>query len=297
MKKTAVVSAVVAALVSFVVGFGISTKCSSKSQVTVSANAAQPSAYERIMQSGKIRVGFVSVTGGFDVDPKTGEKKGIFVDILQEMAKNMGLEVEYAEEVGWGTMIAGLQTHRYDMIASPVWPNSSRAKQTTFSQPVYYSAIGIWVREDEARFTPEAGWACLNDPKIKIAAFDGSTGEKIAQTQFPKATLVSYPQTAGEGQLYLDVSSSKVDAFFEEPAKGAVFVKNNPGKVRNIAADNPVKVFANVFMLPGSEYRLKEMIDTALAEVENSGFVDRTLRKYEPSPNVYYRVAQPYRTK
>lgn len=297
MKKEIIVSALVAVVISVAIGFGVSSKCAGKGPAAVTAVTEPVSVYARIMQSGKIRVGYVNVTGGFNIDPKTGEKTGIFVDILQAMAKNMGLQVEYVEEVGWGTMIAGLQTHRYDMIASPVWPNSSRAKQTTFSNPVYYSAIGIWVRQDEARFTPEAGWACLNDPNIKIAAIDGSTGEKIAQTQFPKAKLVTYPETAGEGQLYLDVSSAKVDAFFEEPAKGALYVKNNPGKVKNIAADHPVKVFANVFMLPGSEYRLKEMLDTALAEVENSGFVDRILQKYEPAPNVYYRIAPPYRTK
>ena len=302
MKREVIVSALVAIVVAAAVGFGVAKKFAGTSPasgvtVPVVATAPQASAYDRIMQAGKIRVGYVNVTGGFDIDPKTGDKSGIFVDVLEEMAKNMGLQIEYAEEVGWGTMIAGLQTHRYDMIASPVWPNSSRVKQATFSDPVYYSAIGIWVRQDETRFTPEAGWECLNDPKIKIAAFDGSTGEKIAQTQFPKATLLSYPQTAGEGQLFLDVSSGKVDAFFEEPAKGVIFARNNPGTVKNIATDDPVKVFANVFMLPGGEYRMKEMIDTALAEVQNSGFVDRALRKYEPAPNVYYRTASPYRTK
>lgn len=255
-----------------------------------------PSVSDKIIQAGKIRVGFVGVSVGFNIDPKTGEKSGIFADVLREMAKNMGLQVEFAEEVTWGTMIAGLQTKRYDMIASPVWPNSSRVRQATFSNPVYYSGIGIWVRQNESRFSPAGGWASLNDPKIKIGAFDGSTGEKIAQTQFPNAKLVSYPATAGEGQLFLDVASGKVDAFFEEPAKGFLFVKNNPGKIKNIAAANPVKTFPNVFMLPAGDYRLKEMIDTALAEVENSGFVERTIQKYEPAPHSYYRAAVPYRT-
>lgn len=293
MKRKNLLSGLVALVVSLLVIVG----CSPKSSGGGNVSQAPASVRDQIMQSGKIRVGYVNVSVGFNVDPKTKEKSGIFVDVLEEMAKNMALKVEYVEEVGWGTMIAGLQTKRYDMIASPVWPNSNRAKQTTFSNPVYYSAIGIWVRQDENRFSPDGGWASLNEPGIKLGAIDGSTGEKIAQTQFPHAKLLSYPESVGEGQLFLDVTTGKVDAFFEEPAKGFLYVKNNPGKIKNIAADKPVKVFPNVFLLPGGDYRMKEMIDTALAEVENSGFVERILRKYEPAPNAYYRAALPYRVK
>ncbi|MCX7176039.1 MAG: ABC transporter substrate-binding protein [Proteobacteria bacterium] len=291
MKNTVIVSALVALIVSAVVGFGLPAKS------TEGAGAPTASVRDQITQTGKIRVGYVNVSVGFNVDPTTKAKSGIFVDVLEEMAKNMGLKVEYVEEVGWGTMIAGLQTKRYDMIASPVWPNSNRAKQATFSSPVYYSGIGIWVRQDESRFPPDGGWASLNEPEIKLGVIDGSTGEKIAQTQFPRAKIVSYPQSAGEGQLFLDVTTGKVDAFFEEPAKGLLYVKNNPGKIKNIAADKPVKVFSNVFLLPAGDFRMKEMIDTALDEVLNSGFVERTIHKYEPAPNAYYRVAPAYRAK
>ncbi|MBK5275586.1 MAG: amino acid ABC transporter substrate-binding protein [Desulfuromonadales bacterium] len=288
MKTTAFVSALVAVVVSVLVGIGLPSK---------SAKPGVSSVSDQITQAGKIRVGYTNVSVGFNVDPKTKQKSGIFVDVIEEMAKNMGLKVEYVEEVGWGTMIAGLQTKRYDMIASPVWPNSNRAKQATFSNPVYYSSIGIWVRQNENRFSPEGSWAGINKPEVKIGAFDGSTGEKIAQTLFPNAKIVSYPEGSGEGQLFLDVTSGKVDVFFEEAAKGFLYDKSNPGKVKNIAAEHPLKVFPNVFLLPAGDFRLKEMLDTALAEVENSGFVERAIRKYEPAPNTYYRVAPPYRVK
>ncbi len=291
MKKTILTSTLVALVVSALVCIGL------PSINTTNVTSATYSASDKITQTGKIRVGYINVAGGFNIDPKTKEMSGIFHDIIEEMAKNMGLQLEYVEEVGWGTMIAGLQTKRYDMMASPVWPNSNRAKQASFSNPAYYSAIGIWVRQNENRFTREGSWASINQPDVRIGVFDGSTGEKIAQTQFADAKIVSYPEGAGEGQIFLDLISGKVDVFFEEPAKGVLFVRNNPNKIKNIAAEHPVKVFSNVFLLPAGDYRLKEMIDTALAEVENSGFVEKTIRKYEPVPNTYYRVALPYRTK
>lgn len=296
MKRIRAMSVLLPAALTLVIGLFVSS-CSYDGSGPESTTAReQISVYQRIINSGKIRVGYVPVPIAFDVDPTSGKVSGIFVDTLNEMTKNMGLKVEYVEEVGWGTMIAGMQTGRYDMIASPVWPNSHRAKQATFSKPVYFSAVGIWVRHDEKRFTPDAGWASLNDPAIRIGAIDGATAETIALTQFPRATLRTYPELAAESQLFLDVQTSKIDVFFEEPAKGSVYVKNNPGQVKNIAASKPVKVFSNVFMMPGGEYRLKEMIDTALEAVQNNGVVDRIIQKYEPVPNSYYRVALPYQT-
>jgi polar amino acid transport system substrate-binding protein len=297
MKRALAISALVATVFSVVISLAIPRLMPTQgTQTTQAAVAATTDAYDRIIKSGTIRVGYVPVALACDVDPKTGKVSGMFVDILNEMAKNMGLKVEFAEEVGWGTMIAGLQTGRYDMMASPVWPNSSRAKQATFSKPVYYSAIGVWVRQSEDRFSPASAWGSLNDPKVRIGALDGSTGETIALTQFPNATLNTYPELTSEAQAFLDVSTGKIDVFFEEPAKGMLYVANNPGQIKNIAADQPVKVFANVFLLPAQEYRLQEMINTALEEVQNSGFVDRVLSKYEPAPNSYYRTASPYRS-
>lgn len=277
--------------------FAIALVCSSCSSTDSQGANAKTTVYERVISTGTIRCGYVNVSVACDVDPQTGELTGTFPDIIREMAKNMGLEVEFVEEVGWGTMIAGLQTGRYDMMASPVWPNSSRVRQTTFSIPAYYSAIGVWVRPDEDRFTPAGGWAALNDPGVKIGALDGSTGETIAISQFPGAGLLTYPELANEGQIFLDVTTGKVDVFFEEPAKGAIFLENNPGQLKNIADEIPVKVFPNVFMLPGGEYRFKEMIDTALVELQNSGFVDRVLTAHEPAPGAYYRSALPYQSR
>lgn len=270
--------------------FGLTSACTPRDEAI-----QQSTHHDRILSAGKIRVGYVNVAVGFDIDPKTKEFSGIFVDVLRQMGKNMSLEIEFVEEVGWGTMIAGMQTGRYDMMASPVWPNSNRAKQTTFSKPVYFSPIGIWTKENEGRFSPDGGWANINDANVRIGAIDGSTGETIARTMFPDAKLVTYPELVAEGQVFLDVTSGKADVFFEEPAKGLLYTKNNPGQIKNIAVDYPVKVFPNVFMMPGGDYRFKEMIDTALAEVQNSGFVDRTISKHEPAPGTYYRVAPPYR--
>jgi cystine transport system substrate-binding protein len=271
--------------------------------LTVSSGCAQQkeqgvgkaSAYERILQAKKIRVGYVSVPPGCIVDPATKELSGITVDILRQIGKNTDLQVEFTEEVGWATMIEGLNAGRYDMIGSNTWANPIRGKLTVLSKPIYYSGIGIWVRSDENRLSKDNNWVSMNKPDVKMGVMDGSTGAVIAKDQFPNAKLVTYTDLTGEPQLFLELTAKKVDVVFAEAAQGINFLNNNPGKIKNIAADSPIRIFANVYVLPKNEFQLKGMIDTALEDLQNSGFVDQTLKKYEPGPHAFYRVAKPYR--
>lgn len=251
-------------------------------------------AYERIIKTGKIRVGYVSVPPGCIVNPNTGDLSGITIDILNEIGKNTNLDIEYTEEVGWGTMIQGLDGGRYDMIGSNSWANPIRGKLVILSKPIYFSGIGIWVRSDETRFMESDNWASINKQNIRLGVMDGSTGEVIATSQFPDAKHMTYTDLMGEPQLFLELVANKVDIVFAEPVQGLDFLKSNPGKIKNIAADSPIRIFANVYLLPKNEFQLKNMIDTALEDLQNSGFVDKILKKYEPGLNVFYRVARPF---
>lgn len=253
-------------------------------------------AYDQMISTGRIRAGYVVYPPGCFVDPDSNEVVGIFPDILREIAKNAALEIEFVEEVGFGTMIEGLQTRRYHMLGSPVWGNTSRAKLTMMSDPVHFTAIGVWVRPSETRFTPKNDWECFNDSSIRIAAMDGSIPLAIATAQFPEATLVTYPDLAGTSQLLMDVAEGKADVLFTEQEKGLEFLKSHPRALVNIAKDRPIRVFPSLFMLRKNEPQLKNMIDVGIAELQNSRFIDQTLRKYEPFPGVYPRRTPSFST-
>lgn len=250
----------------------------------------QMTAYEKALKDNKIRAGFVSYPPGTVVDPKTKEVNGIFPDLLRRIGKNTGLAIEFTEEVGWATLIEGLDTGRYDIIGG-VWANPNRGKMATLSKSVFFSGVGVWVRPDEKRFSPSDNWASLNAKEIQIGAIDGSTPLNIAKSQFPNARLVTYPNLTTESQLFLDLVGNKIDVFFAEPAQGLLFLKSNPGSVRNIAVDHPIRVFGHVYLMKRDEFQFKNMIDTAIDDLQGSGVVDEILNKYEPAPGAFYRRA------
>jgi len=258
-----------------------------------SVRHAPPSVYERVAASKVLRAAYISYPPAVMRDAQTGTLSGTFVETIEQAAKNLGWTVKWTEEVGWGAQVEGLQTDRYDIVGSPVWANPTRARLTTLSRPVYYSGIGIYVRKGDRRFAGRT--TAINSGSVRIATIDGETADLIARTQFPAAQRVSLPQLSDISEMFLQVTTGKADVAFAEPYFGTAFLAANPGSVTNIADTAPIKTLGNCYMMKAGEPQLKQALDVAIEDLQNSGFIDRLLDKYEPSPNTFYRVAQPYR--
>ncbi len=259
-----------------------------------SAQSGQESVYDRVIKAGKIRAAYITYPPACMKDTGTNKMSGLFVDTLEKAASNLGLTIEWTEEVGWGAQIEGLDNNRYDIIGSPVWANPTRGKLTTLSIPVYYSGIGIYVRKDDNRFNKD--WKAINSDKTRIVTIDGETGDLIARTQFPQAQRVSLPQTSDISQLFLNVSTNKADILFAEPYFYYQYLKSNTDNLKNIAAQAPIRVLGNCYMLKKGESQFKQMLDVAIEDLLNSGYVDGLFGNYEGAANAFYRVAHPYST-
>ena len=246
-----------------------------------------------MISSGKIRCGYVIYPPGSIKDPNTGKLSGVFVDAMQAAADNLELKLEWTEEVGWGSMIEGLKTDRYDMICSQVWANSSRGKVADFTIPLIYSGIGIYVRADDGRFTDNLNG--IDSPKVKISTIDGEMTDIIASSSFPKATRVSLPQMSDVAQVLLQVVEKKADITFVEPYIANQFLKSHPGTLKNIAQERPIRLFGNTMMFRKGEEKLKSMMNTAFQELINGGHVETLLNRYVPDKTSFYRPAYPYR--
>jgi ABC-type amino acid transport substrate-binding protein len=251
------------------------------------------SVYDRVMRTGTIRVGYLTSPPGVIRDPNTGAMAGIAVEALNRAAANLSLKVDYVEETQWGTMIEGLATGRYD-VAMMVWGNAARARLADFSIPLFYSAVNAYVRPDDRRFDHglEAG---LRDPAVRIATVDGDVTESIALSRFPEVKRVELPQNADVAQLMLAVTTRKADVNFEEAASARYFTDHNPGSLKNATPDKPVGICGNVLVFKRGEFEFERMLDHALEEQIDLGFVDRLIKKYEPFPGALYPAALPYR--
>jgi polar amino acid transport system substrate-binding protein len=258
-----------------------------------STTGATDSQAQTVLKRGTIRAGYVTYPPGLIKDPNSGKLSGIFVETVERAAAALSLKVEWVEEVGWGTMIEGLRAGRYDIIGSPVWANSSRAREADFSVPLFYSGIGVYVRADDHRFDKDIQE--INQASTKIAAIDGEMSTILASTLFPRATVAGLPQLTDNSRILLDVATGRADVTFVEPYIAGLFLQTNAGKVRNVVPERPIRIFPNTVMLRQGEPTFKAMLNAALEEQINMGTIDELFLKYKVPTGSFYRVALPYR--
>lgn len=250
-------------------------------------------AYERVMKEGVLRCAYFVVPPEFNKDPNTGTLSGIGYEVTESVAKTIGIKVNWVEEVGFSEMIAGLEAGRYDAVCSSVFNLTSFAKGADFTNPFMYTPVGIFVRADDNRFDQDR--SKINMPEVRISAIDGETSAQIANFNFPKAQQISMPQNTNIAMLLENVTSGKADVAFTYNANFLRYNKNNPGKLKSIHEQNPIRAFGNTIMIPKGEEKLKALLNTALSEVVNSGLVDEIIDRNEDFSGAYYHVEKPYR--
>ncbi len=267
------------------------TSCSM--QADRSSHSQSDSLYHRVMKAGTIRCGYAMYPPYCMKDPNNGKLSGICVDILEEAGKNLGLKIDWAEEVGWGSIIQGIETNRYDLLPIGVWPNANRGKHASFSVPLFYNAYEIYARQNDNRFTHDL--QAINSRSVTIATIDGYHIQDVAKKRFPFAHILTHPDMCDGGQVMLDVITKKADVTFADPSLAAIFLKSHPGMIKNVGK-KPISIEANTMMFKIGEPAFKSMLDTALTELINNGYVDSVLNKYEPKSGVYLRLAPPYQS-
>ena len=84
--------------------------------ISTAANAE--SKLKTIQKNGELRVG---TTGDWDPmtmkDPATNKYKGFDIDVMNELAKDLGVKVKFVP-AEWKTIVAGITADRYDISTS-----------------------------------------------------------------------------------------------------------------------------------------------------------------------------------
>ena len=259
---------------------------------SVEVSSQKKSVYDRVVNSGKIRCGYAIWPPYMLKDPNTGALSGINFDTMEVMGKLLGVEIEWSEETSWGTAIEGLNTDRYDVFCATVWPDGVRSKQATQSIPAFYSAIYGYTREGDTRFDGNIQRA--NQDDITISSLEGDMTHSISITEFPEAKHLVNPQLNDGSTLIQDVITKKADIIFVDEGVVSDFHANNKDRLRKVKDIDPIRVFGEVYAVKKGEFQLKNMIDTTLTTMINSGSIDRLVRKYD---NSYFLPQRNYQTK
>ena len=156
---------------------------------------------DKILSSGVLKVG---TTGDWDPmtmkDPATNKYKGFDIDVMTELAKDMGVKIEFVP-AEWKTIVSGITSARYD-ISTSVTKTPKRAEVAGFTDTYYkYGTVPLVLKKNLKKFPT---WDSLNNSKVIIATTLGTSQEELAGRADGNITssteanklVIKYPQLA-----------------------------------------------------------------------------------------------------
>jgi len=259
--------------------------------------AEKESTYDRVMRTQSIRCGYGTSDPWLVKDAATGEMRGFYVDIMNEVARVLSLKLEWPEETGWANMTTSIATGRVDMACSTLWIDPARGRQVAYTRPLFYSALYVYTRAGDKKFNKESA---LNNPDVKIVVQDGDVSEALAKRHYPKATLVSLPSTASLAEFYENVVTSKADIVFSDGTAVALYNEGRPEaeKLHRVPGTEPAAVYASAYAVNIHDHAMKEMLDSAVLYLLDNGFMDEAIAHFNKKyPDAVIPVGKSYKAK
>lgn len=235
--------------------------------------------YDRVMRTGTIRCGYSTWPPILVKDSNTGDLSGYAREIMEEIGKRLSLKVLWAEDAGWGGVVQGLDSGRYDMICSAMYINAARARVIDFTEPLVLSPFYLISRADDKRFDKD--FSKLNNKAYKIAILEGEQTSITQRQLFPDAKADLLAPSSDGSLLLKEVETKKADVTMTEMANFVDYNISNPGKVKIVDRKKPLNVIPAGFGLPRNDLAFKRMIDLTLNEMRFDGTLDRIINKYQ----------------
>lgn len=218
-----------------------------------------------------------------------GKVVGIDAEIAEKLAEKLGMELKI-EDVDFDTIIAGVQTGKYDIGLAGLTVTDERKEKVNFSDSYAKGIQSVIVTADSAYVSYEDFYTGFDDEGnptgvkegIKIGVQQTTTGDIYSSSEpaewgFGDANVVRY-KTGNEAVAALKAGKITAVIIDNEPAKS--FVAANEGlKILEGAYTDEDYAIA----VGKEDTELLEKINKALAELKADGTLDQIITKYIPA--------------
>ena len=247
--------------------------------MTASAQTAAATLPEKIKAAGALVVGIESTYPPMAYkDPKSNERIGANVDLVESIAKELGIPIKW-EEMTFEQLMTSLTTGRIDMIGTAISDLPSRREKLTFvdylvtgAQP--FTTVG---KKDAIKTEADLCGKTVGAPRTTnyFPVAQAWSDKNCVGAGKPAATVNG---TAGATATRLDLKQGRLDAAVLGPEYVAYLMADEPG-VYVLAGEPLVKTLFG-FAFNKNETALRDAVAKALAATIKSGAYKQTLQKF-----------------
>jgi polar amino acid transport system substrate-binding protein len=195
------------------------------------ASAQTPTLPKAIRDSGVLRVGSQQTYPPIEFrDPKSNEMVGVSTELLTEVAKRLGLKLQWVQS-DYGALITGAKADRFDLASGGISDQPEREKELDFVNYLL-TGTGILTQLGDVKnyktiedFSGKKVAFTLGAKKIEAAVKEAS--DKLVAAGKPAIEMVTLPSSS-DAKMQLDLK--RVDGYLNETCTLAYFMSQNPGK-------------------------------------------------------------------
>jgi polar amino acid transport system substrate-binding protein len=230
---------------------------------------------DAIKQAGVIKVGTSADYPPFESVDKSGNKVGFDIDLMTEIAKQLGVKLEWVD-MPFDSLIAGVQEKKIDAAISSMNYTDERAKQVTFTDPYYTLEDSFLVsdnfkgqiksEEDITQYTIGVQTGTTQDTYLSDLVKSGKLKEN---------KLFRYDRA---DQAALDLKSGRIEVLMADSDPARMLAKQVGGiKVAYSAllTSGPVNI-----ALPLNDNNTAKAINEILNTLKSNGFIDQLVQKH-----------------
>lgn len=233
------------------------------------------SSLEKVRTNKELHVGYFPFEPTVMEDPNTGVKTGIFIDMVESMAKALDAKVVY-HKVDLANFAAGLQSEQYDLSIGATFATPQRATAVAFTRPIFYSGYtGVVQKGQGAKYST---WQDLDTLNLRVAVKQGSAIDDFVRENFKNAQVIRL--TGPDLSLPLAaVSSGQADVGLMNQQTVFTYLRAH-SELEETMSKNPLVPTNFSWAVRQGDVEWLNYVNTCLEYMENTGEIFKYESKY-----------------
>lgn len=240
--------------------------------LAMTGTAMAQSALNEILSDGVMKVG---TTGDWNPmtlkDPATNSYKGFDIDVMNELANDLGVKVEFVA-TDWKTLVNGVVAGKYHLTGSASI-SPARMKAAGFSES--YIAVEIFPFTMDENAEKFSGYDSINQPGVTVATTLGTTFEALSREWFPNAEIKVVEAPA---RGFQEVIAGRADVFITSNIEGSTLKEKFD--IVQVPGTEPRSPSPIAMLLPQTDQVWINYVNNWVKVKQSQGFFDKTKAKW-----------------
>jgi polar amino acid transport system substrate-binding protein len=231
--------------------------------------------YKKYKEQG-LKLGLIESFPVNFTDPNTGQRTGWNTDIVLAALKHAGIDKYEFVDGPWEAMVPGLQSGRFDLLASDVHVTPERVEVIDFSAPVFWYGDALFVPKGNP--AKVHSWDDLAGKTVGVGL--GTNYAEWLQKRSDLKELKTYKDTQ---QMASDLVAGRVDAVIAEDSNFTGYLAQNKDlPIENVSDYVPQSDLSDWtrFGIRKGDNDFNDVFSRAIVEMLITGETLAILKKY-----------------